>query len=265
MKKTDSKNMTAENVTVGTAESAPAEAVVSPAESSPAEASLAESSPRERKLGRKLLAGGLTFVTAAALLLSGLFQSPTEAAYKKEQIAPPAIVALVDETSADVDEPDAEPQVKTEKKRSLRRFFDELLQRVPAVLRTLFALPLWLAATLLARLGGRLLRSVLPPFLLLLAKWLLLAAMLLGILYLLMKLLFPDFRFRELLNVRTLGTLLLGSAARAALSRALEALLDGFARFELLFDLAGGLLLLFAAALPILRKRRVNARHEQAE
>ncbi len=245
-----------------TEEEAP-EAEVSGTEASEAEieASGTEASEASGKAGRKLLAVGLTLATAASLFFAGLSESPGELAYKKETAAPVVISAPVNPADDDEDRPDENSQEeKLHKSRSLKAFFSEWLLRMPAAFKWLLALPLWAVGSLILSLAKRLLKLGLSPLLALMGKWLLLGLLLFGLLYLLLKLIFPDLKLRELLNLPTLLTLWGGSLALVLLGGTLDKLWDAFSSFEYLFDFIGGLIVLLAAAAPILRRRRKQKR-----
>ncbi len=222
-----------------------------------------ESAESRHKAGRKLLAVCMTVTTAASLLFAGLFDSPADVARRREQAAPTAIYAPANPVEDDEDEPDeTDPEEKTATRLSLRERFARLFQRLPSLLRVFAGIPLWALGTLILWAFRKLTKAVLSPLWLLLLKWLLAALLLLGLLYLLLKLIFPDLKLKEIFCTRTLLTVLIGTALLGLLNTILGKAVDSFGSYELLFDFIGGLLVLFAAAAPVIRKHR---RQKQVE
>lgn len=124
-------------------------------------------------------------VTAASLLVSGLFTSPKEIAAPFPE-APPAIVQVY-EPEAPPDEEDTAPR----KRKSLKERVREKLLSWPLWLRITLLVPLWGFGTL----AGLLLRRVLSTAL----KWILGAVFPVLLLLAGLKLLFPDIPLSKLL------------------------------------------------------------------
>lgn len=124
-------------------------------------------------------------VTAASVLVGGLFASPSEVTAPLPQ-TPPAIVEVYEPET-----PEEEERVTPRRRKSLRERIRESLLAWPQWLRAVLLVPLWGLGTLVAWL----LRTVLPPFL----KWLLGAILPLLLLLGGLKMLFPDVPVRKLL------------------------------------------------------------------
>lgn len=135
---------------------------------------------------KKAAVSAVGVVTAASLLVSGLFATPAEIATQIPE-SPPAIV----EVYTPEEGPEEEESNAATRKKSVKERIREKLLTWPIWLRSLLLIPLWGIGTLLSLL----LRTVLPPVL----KWLLGAVFPVLLLLVGLKLLFPDIPLSKLL------------------------------------------------------------------
>lgn len=137
---------------------------------------------------KKAAVAAVGTVTAASLLVGGLFASPKDITAPFPE-TPPAIVQVL-EPDIPADEEDTAP----EKRKSLKERMREKLLSWPPWLRAVLLVPMWGFGTL----AGILLRRILPRFL----RWLLGAFFPILLLLAGLKLLFPDVPLKKLLCKR---------------------------------------------------------------
>lgn len=134
---------------------------------------------------RKTAVSAVGAVTAASLLVSGLFPSPSELTATLPE-TPPAIVQIYEPDMSEEEEETAPEKRKTWKERLKLK-----LLSLPLWARCVFLLPLWAAGTALSFLLHKVLSGVL--------RWLVGALFPLLLLLLGLKLLFPDIPLHKLL------------------------------------------------------------------
>lgn len=159
--------------------------------------------PDIKKAGKRAAqtAGGA--LLAVSLFFGGLFASPKEITDPENAAGGAAIVQTVDMPSAS-DDLTAANEAVPERKRTLRERIAERITRLPLAVRVLFVLPAWAvgfailwAFSLLGSLMGV---PILGAFL----KWLIGAAVVLGLILLAQKLVFPNIPLKELLSEKNL-------------------------------------------------------------
>ena len=206
---------------------------------------------------RLLLAGGVAAITALALTVGGLFQSPEELLQEETQ-NPPLGEELDpgtdDGCDADADDADCD---ETEKRRrgGVRAALRDRILALPMAVRLLAILPLWLLGSGLTIFASALWTAVSPLLGGVLNSLLLLAA-LFGAFLLAVKAVFPDLPLKKILNRRTVPWLLLGGLALSVADRVLLSQLEGYGPIRNLAFAGGFLLLLAAAVLSFVRKEQ---------
>ena len=210
---------------------------------------------------RLLLAGGVAAITALALTVGGLFQSPEELLQEETQ-NPPLVEELDpgtdDGCDADADDADCD---ETEKRRrgGVRAALRDRILALPMAVRLLAILPLWLLGSGLTIFASALWTAVSPLLGGVLNSLLLLAA-LFGAFLLAVKAVFPDLPLKKILNRRTVPWLLLGGLALSVADRVLLSQLEGYGPVRNLAFAGGFLLLLAAAVLSFVRKEQRRRR-----
>ena len=104
------------------------------------------------------------------------------------------------------------PEEEEERKRTLKDRFREALLQMPRIVRILLLLPLWCIGTALLAVLTPLFQAVLPPLLSIVLKWLIIAAVLLGLVTVALKLLFPDLPLKKILSKRNIVLVVIYSA-----------------------------------------------------
>lgn len=162
--------------------------------------------PDLKKLGKKAAHTAAGAGLAISLFFGSLFASPAEIVKPEDAAPPPAVVQMA--------EPQKEPELSLfeesfEEKRSLRDRMREWLTGLPLAVRIVFILPLWGIGFgiiwLISFLVGLMGIPVLGPII----KFLIGAAIVLGLILLAEKLLFPEIPLKKLLSKHNLRALIL--------------------------------------------------------
>ena len=206
-------------------------------------------SARIKKLGKKAATIAIGIVAATALALGSLVDSPEELF----QGAPQAQVVMA---ADDADEragakaTSAEPAQKETLRDKLRRLF--LSQ--PSIVRGVVLLPFWAVGKAMLALFSLLLPVLTPLFQVLLGV-LLNATLLFGLLALVLKLLFPNLRLRDLFTKRNILLLAAGSLLLSVTDTVLRTYWEDYRPISIAIKLGVGLLVLALLSWRIFGKR----------
>lgn len=214
---------------------------------------------------RLLLAGGVAAITALALTVGGLFQSPEELLQEETQNPP-----LVDELDpgtddgcdADADDADGD-EIEKRRRGGLRSALRARILALPMAVRLLAILPLWLLGSGLTIFASALWTAA-SPLLGGVLNSLLLLAVLFGAFLLAVKAVFPDLPLKKILNRRTIPWLLLGGLALSVADRVLLWQMEGYGPIRN-WALSGGFLLLLVVAVVSFVRREQKRRCAAAQ
>jgi hypothetical protein len=211
------------------------------------------SAPQLQKLGKKTLAVCAGVVAACSMALGSLVSMPDELFSG----VPP--VTSVAAQSASEESP-AKPVEKDESKKQSR--FRNWLRSVffcqPSVVRGLLLLPFWALGKVLLTLFS-LLFTALSPILQIILGVLLNAALLFGLFALLLKLLFPNLRWRDIFTKRNILMLAIGSVLLSAMDTVLRAYWEDYRPISIAIKLGFALVILSLLCWRILGKRQKAA------
>ncbi len=163
------------------------------------------------KVKKRIARSAVALTTAASLITAGLFHTPAKLVKEEAVFVPPAIVETMDREPVP-NEPEDMPEEEEARKKNLKDRFREALLRIPRIVRILLLLPLWCIGTALLAVLTPLFQTVLPPLLNILLKWLIIAAVLLGLVTAAMKLVFPDLPLKKILSKRNVVLVVVCSA-----------------------------------------------------
>ncbi len=163
------------------------------------------------KVKKRIARSAVALTTAASLITAGLFHTPAEIVKEEDVFVPSAIVETMDREPVP-NEPEDMPEEEEARKKNLKDRFREALLRIPRIVRILLLLPLWCIGTALLAVLTPLFQTVLPPLLNILLKWLIIAAVLLGLVTAAMKLVFPDLPLKKILSKRNVVLVVVCSA-----------------------------------------------------
>ncbi|MBR0041152.1 MAG: hypothetical protein IJP64_07210 [Oscillospiraceae bacterium] len=226
------------------------------------------------KMKNKGAATAAATIAAAGVLIGGSFEAPADILKEDAALAPPPIVetlnAEIDPGDGDLsEEEDAVAEEEEEKKKGgLRARTRELVLRMPLILRACVAVPLWGVGWALTSLASLLWAGVLSPVGAAIAKWIVIALMILAALAITVKTVFPKTPLKKIFNRRTLMWVLGGATVFCVADAALGTLYPDAPR---LFDIArivASAALLTGAVIPVLKhekKARDKRKREEEE
>ena len=191
-----------------------------------------------KKIGKRAAATAAGLLAALSLALGSVVDSPDELFSGALQAAQVILCASAQDDCAMETSP-ATPAQKEHLLDKLRRLF--LAQ--PSIVRGIVLLPFWAAGkTMLALLS--LLFVVLSPVLQILLGVLLNALLLFGLFLLVLKLLFPNLRLRDLLSKRNILLLAIGSVVLSVADAILRTYWEDYQPISIVIKLGVGLLVL---------------------
>lgn len=158
--------------------------------------------PDLKKLGKKAAGAAAGAGLAASLLVGSVFASPQDIVGDDPVAQPAAIVQTVELNTPFPGEAPAEAQ--TEEKRGLAHRLCALLMRMPVAVRAAVLVPLWAVGWGLIHAVGLLSSLIALPVVGTILKFLLGAAIVLGLIICGLKLLFPEVPLKKLLGKRNL-------------------------------------------------------------
>jgi len=205
-----------------------------------------------KKLGKRTAATAVGLLAAASLALGGLVDSPDELFSGTPQAAQVVLYATAQDDCAQK-AISAEPAKKERLRDKLRRLF--LSQ--PSVVRGIVLLPFWAVGKVLIGLLS-LLFTALSPVLQIILGVLLNALLLFGLFLIVLKLLFPNLRLRDLLTKRNIILLLTGSLLLSITDRVLRTFWEDYRPISIAIKLAVGLIVLSLLAWRIFGKRQIQ-------
>ena len=227
------------------------------------------------KMKNKGAATAAATVAAAGVLIGGSFEAPADILKDNDSaLAPPPIVetlnAEIDPGDGDTGDDDAvaEEEVEEKKKGGVRQKTREFVLRLPLAVRACVAVPLWCVGWALISAASLLWAGVLSPVGAAIAKWVMIALMILAALAITVKTVFPKTPLKKILNKHTLLWVLGGSTAFCIADVVLQRFYPDMPR---LFDIAraaASAALLAAAVIPVLKhekKARDKKRREEEE
>ena len=226
------------------------------------------------KMKNKGAATAAATIAAAGVLIGGSFDAPADILKDNDSaLAPPPIVetlnAEIDPGDGDTGDEDAAAEEEEEKKKGgVRQKTREFVLRLPLAVRACVAVPLWCVGWALISVFSLLWTGVLSPVGAAIAKWIVIALMILAAVTLTVKTVFPKTPLKKILNKRTLLWVLGGSTLFCVADVVLQRVYPEMPR---LFDIARAVAsaaLLLAAVIPVLKhekKARDQRRAEEEE
>lgn len=189
---------------------------------------------------------------AAGLILGGVFRTSDELLENKDRAIPdpPAVVEML-EAQSNPDDGDGAATQTEEKKKSLRERIRCAVLRLPLWLRTVICLPLWCAGQIVIFATGLLWDTILSPVLKTLLPWISFALITALVAAVVLKLLFPQLKAKEIFGKRNLIILITGTALTAMVNLWLKAS-DAADWTQMLAKTIGSTMILAAVVLPLI-------------
>ena len=224
------------------------------------------------KMKNKGAATAAATVAAAGVLIGGSFEAPADILKDNDSaLAPPPIVetlnAEIDPGDGDTGDEDAvaEEEEEEKKKGGVRQKTRDFVLRLPLAVRACVAVPLWCVGWTLISAASLLWAGVLSPAGAAIAKWIVIALMILAALAVTVKTVFPKTPLKKIFNKRTLLWVLGGSTAFCIADVVLQRFYPDMPR---LFDIARAVAsaaLLIAALIPVLKHEKKACDKQRAE
>ena len=227
------------------------------------------------KMKNKGAATAAATVAAAGVLIGGSFEAPADILKDNDSaLAPPPIVEMlnaeIDPGDGDTGDDDAvaEEEEEEKKKGGVRQKTREFVLRLPLAVRACVAVPLWCVGWALISAASLLWAGVLSPVGAAIARWLVIALMILAALTLTIKTVFPKTPLKKILNKYTLLGVLGGSTLFCIADVVLQRFYPDAPRLlDIARAVASGALLV-SVLIPVLKrekKARDKRRREEEE
>ena len=227
------------------------------------------------KMKNKGAATAAATIAAAGVLIGGSFEAPADILKDNDAaLAPPPIVetlnAEVDPGDGDTgdENPAADEEEEERKKGGVRARTREFVMRLPLAVRACVVVPLWCVGWALISAVSLLWTGLLSPVGAAIAKWVVIALMLLAALAITVKTVFPKTPLKKIFNRHSLLWVLGGSTLLCIADVVLQRFFPDMPR---LFDIARAVAsaaLLASALIPVLKnekKARDKRRQEEEE
>lgn len=129
---------------------------------------------------------------------------------------------------------------------------ESIIDKIPMILRSIIAVPLMIIGTLLLKLMNAALKVIAMPIVSFLLGWLGIFLLLLLIILICLKLIFPDKKLRELINKKLIITVLIGSFIIRLTQVILPKVWNGYSDYEFAITLCEGLTVILIVLIPAL-------------
>ncbi|MCE5188438.1 MAG: hypothetical protein LLF75_04575 [Eubacteriales bacterium] len=215
-----------------------------------------EKSKKFKKFGRKALAVCAGVIAACSIALGSLAGTPDEL-FSGVQ---PAAQVTASQTADDSRSPGKSKRADSAQKSRLRNWLRKVFFSQPSVVRGVVLLPFWAVGKALLLLIS-LLFTAMNPFLQILLGVLLNAALLFGLFFILLKLLFPNLRLRDLFKKRTILLIAACSVLLSVADAILRASWEDYRPISIAIKLGLGLFVLALLSYRIFGKRKPVRTH----
>ena len=214
-----------------------------------------------KKIKRRVAGGTAAGVMAAGLLVNGLFENPSDMMRRTNQaLNQPAIVQTID---MDVDEDVADENKKNKTAPAKTGGFfagvRQWIMNLPTAVKAIVGVPLWaigwVGMQALTLVFGKLLGPVWGTVL----KWLIGFLILAAIFVIIMKMIFPNAKIKDILKPRNLLPLLIGAVILGLADILVPVFWADFVKWRWLILFGGGLVTLAAAGLLFAARQHSSA------
>ena len=206
-----------------------------------------------KKAGKKALAVCAGVVATCSMALGSLASSPDELF---SGVPSAAVVAV--QSSNETDSSGSAKRTESKKESRFRSWLRGVFFSQPSVVRGIVLLPFWAVGKVLLTLFS-LLFTALSPFMQMILGVLLNAALLFGLFAILLKLLFPNLRWRDIFTKRNILLLAIGSMLLSAMDTVLRAYWEDYRPISIAIKLGFALVILSLLCWRILGKRKKAA------
>ena len=217
-----------------------------------------EQEKKKKKAGRKAAGAAVAFTAAVGVFFSSLFGTPNDLLADPSVTEPPAIV--MDISTDDEAEEEQEVQEENEAKPGFFARIRAYILKLPLFVRVAIGLPLWALGWLVTQAFAALWKLFLAPVASQVLTFLIMTAVLLAVMTIVLKTVFPDLPLKEILSRPNILIVLIACAVFCVFNIVMGGQSDSFARWEGLIRFGeGAFILLLILARMALRKRRLAA------
>ena len=216
---------------------------------------------KKKKAGRKAAGAAVAFTAAVGVFISSLFGSPNDLLIDPSA-GKPAIV--MDISTGDENEEEQESNEENEVKPGFFARIRMAIYKLPLFVRVAIGLPLWALGWLVTQAFSALWKLFLAPAAERILTFLIMAAVLLAVMTVLQKLIFPDLPLREILSKPNILIVLIGILAFCILNFVLDRADTGFSDHEGLIRFLEGLTILLAVTLRMFFRRTKRLKMQPA-
>lgn len=224
----------------------------------------------KKEIEKKAASKAVAIAAAAGMLVSSAFSSPADLLQDDDDsaLAPPAAVVeyMPTDTGPDGDDDDASlSDEESEEKLSLRGRIRRRILRMPQAVRAVIGVPLWGIGWGITSLLSLLWTGILSPAFAVVLKWVVAAALLLLVVALTLKAVFPDIPLKKLINKRNFLTVFIGMGVLGAVDTVLCHLIPDKGYISLIVKVVGSLGILAAAVVPAIISENKRREEEYVE
>ena len=217
-----------------------------------------EEDKKKKKAGRKAAGAAVAFTAAVGVFFSSLFGSPNDLLADPSVTEPPAIV--MDISTDDEAEEEQETQEENTEKPGFFARIRMMILKLPLFVRVAIGLPLWALGWLVTQAFSALWKLFLAPVASQILTFLIMAAVLLAVMTIVLKTVFPDLPLKEILSRPNILIVLIACAVFCVFNIVMGQQSDSFSRWEGMIRFGeGAFILLLILARMALRKRRLAA------
>ena len=214
-----------------------------------------EQKKKKKMAGRKAAGAAVAFTAAVGVFFSSLLGTPNDLLADPSVTEPPAIV--MDISSDDEAEEEQETQEENTEKPGFFARIRAYILRLPLFVRVAIGLPLWALGWLVTQAFAALWKLFLAPAAGHILTFLLTALVLLAVMTLLVKTVFPDLPLKEILSRPNILIVLIACAVFCVFNIVMGQQDDSFARWEPLIRFGeGAFILLLILVRMVFRKRK---------
>ena len=196
-----------------------------------------------KKLGMAIIAT----ITSASVLLSNSFDSPKELLEdinKKDIPTAQHYEYILNDTN------DSKPNSHNR--------FKELIYKIPVKIRMISCIPLWFIGNMLLMLFHALFNTLLTPIAYMIIGFILQTIILLSVIAVSIKLLFPDLPWSKILSFKTITYVILGSLLMSVFDFVMIRLWDQYSFYRSISKLILGLIVVTIIMKPFIKKKKQN-------
>lgn len=222
----------------------------------------------KKDIEKKVASKAVAVAAAAGMLVSSAFSSPADLLQDDDDAAltpPAAVVEYVSSDTGPDDDDASATEEESEEKLSLRGKIRRRILRMPQAVRAIIGVPLWGIGWGITSLLSLLWSAVLSPVFAVVLKWVVAAALLLLVVALTLKAVFPDIPLKKLINKKNFLTVFIGMGVLGGLDTVLCHLIPDKGYISLAVKIIGSLGIMAAAVVPAIISENKRRKDECAE